>query len=36
MAGQMVEFSSNGGTTTGFLVIPQKSTGPGVIAIDQK
>ena len=35
MAGQMVEFSSNGGTTTGFLAIPQKGTGPGVIVIQE-
>ena len=35
MTGQMVEFSSNGGTTTGFLAIPQKGTGPGVIVIQE-
>ena len=35
MAGQMAEFSSNGGTTTGFLAIPQKGTGPGVIVIQE-
>ncbi len=33
MAGQMVEFSSNGGTTSGYLAIPQKGNGPGVIVI---
>lgn len=35
MTGQMVGFSSNGGTTTGFLAIPQKGTGPGVIVIQE-
>lgn len=35
MTGQMVEFSSNGGTTSGFLAIPQKGTGPGVIVIQE-
>ncbi|MDQ2920498.1 MAG: dienelactone hydrolase family protein [Acidobacteriota bacterium] len=35
MAGQMVEFSSNGGSTSGYLAIPQKGTGPGVIVIQE-
>ena len=35
MAGQMVEFSSNGGSTSGYLAIPQRGTGPGVIVIQE-
>jgi carboxymethylenebutenolidase len=35
MAGQMVEFSSNGGTTSGYLALPKKGTGPGVIVIQE-
>ena len=35
MAGQMVEFTSNGGRTSGYLAIPQKGTGPGVIVIQE-
>ncbi len=35
MAGQMVEFSSNGETTSGYLAIPQKGNGPGVIVIQE-
>ncbi len=35
MAGQMVEFSSNGGTGSGYLAIPQKGNGPGVIVIQE-
>ncbi|MGH9966749.1 MAG: dienelactone hydrolase family protein, partial [Pyrinomonadaceae bacterium] len=35
MAGQMVEFSSNGGTTSGYLAIPEKGKGPGVIVIQE-
>lgn len=35
MAGQMVEFSSNGGTASGYLAIPDKGTGPGVIVIQE-
>ena len=35
MAGKMVEFSSNGGTTRGYLSIPEKGTGPGVIVIQE-
>jgi carboxymethylenebutenolidase len=35
MAGQMVEFSSNGGTTSGYLAIPAKGSGPGVVVIQE-
>lgn len=35
MAGQMVEFSSNGGTSSGYLSIPEKGKGPGVIVIQE-
>lgn len=35
MVGQMVEFSSNGGTTSGYLALPKKGTGPGVIVIQE-
>jgi carboxymethylenebutenolidase len=35
MAGQMVEFSSNGGSASGYLAIPAKGTGPGVIVIQE-
>ena len=35
MAGQMVEFTSNGGKGSGYLAIPQKGTGPGVIVIQE-
>ena len=35
MAGKMVEFSSNGGTTRGYLSIPEKGTGPGLIVIQE-
>ena len=35
MAGQMAEFSSNGRTTSGYLAIPQKGKGPGVIVIQE-
>ena len=35
MAGQMVEFPSNGGTTSGYLAIPEKGSGPGVIVIQE-
>lgn len=33
--GQNVEFSSNGGTTTGYLAIPEKGSGPGVVVIQE-
>src|SRR5215831_13001592 len=35
MAGQIVEFQSNGATTTGYLSIPKKGSGPGVIVIQE-
>ena len=35
MAGQMVEFTSNGGTTSGYLSIPEKGAGPGVVVIQE-
>ena len=35
MAGQMVEFTSNGGKANGYLAIPEKGTGPGVIVIQE-
>jgi carboxymethylenebutenolidase len=35
MAGQMVEFSCNGGTTSGYLAIPSKGSGPGVVVIQE-
>ncbi|HEX8185465.1 MAG TPA: alpha/beta fold hydrolase [Blastocatellia bacterium] len=35
MAGQMVEFSSNGGTTSGYLATPPNGKGPGVVVIQE-
>ena len=35
MAGQIVKFSSNGGTTNGYLAIPAKGSGPGVVVIQE-
>lgn len=35
MSGQNVEFSSNGGTTKGYLAIPEKGSGPGVVVIQE-
>jgi carboxymethylenebutenolidase len=35
MTGQMVEFSSNGGTAGGYLAIPAPGKGPGVIVIQE-
>jgi len=35
MAGQIVEFPSNSGTARGYLVIPGKGNGPGVIVIQE-
>jgi carboxymethylenebutenolidase len=35
MAGQMVEFASNGGTTQGYLSLPEKGGGPGVVVIQE-
>ena len=33
--GQMVTYQSNGGTTSGYLAIPEKGTGPGVVVIQE-
>lgn len=35
MAGEMVEFQSNGATTKGYLSIPEKGSGPGVVVIQE-
>ena len=35
MAGNMVEFASNGGITTGYLAAPASGRGPGVIVIQE-
>lgn len=35
MAGQTVEFSSNGGTTSGYLATPAEGRGPGVVVIQE-
>jgi len=35
MAGQMVEFSSNGGTANGYLSTPASGNGPGIIVIQE-
>lgn len=35
MAGRMVEFSSNGGTASGYLAVPAGGEGPGVIVIQE-
>ena len=35
MAEQMVEFPNNGGTTSGYLAIPDAGKGPGVIVIQE-
>ena len=33
--GTMVKFSSNGGQASGYLAIPEKGTGPGVVVIQE-
>lgn len=33
--GHLVEFSSNGGTCSGYLSIPEKGSGPGVIVLQE-
>ena len=33
--GKMVEFSSNGGQASGYLAIPEKGSGPGIIVIQE-
>lgn len=35
MSGQNVEFSNNGDTTRGYLAIPEKGNGPGVVVIQE-
>src|SRR5919197_5696064 len=35
MAGRMVQFPSNGGTTAGYLATPQSGKGPGVLVIQE-
>jgi carboxymethylenebutenolidase len=35
MAGKMVEFPSNGGTTAGYLATPKAGKGPGVLVIQE-
>ncbi|HST53247.1 MAG TPA: dienelactone hydrolase family protein [Pyrinomonadaceae bacterium] len=35
MAGQMVEFQSNGGTAQGYLSMPDSGRGPGVVVIQE-
>jgi carboxymethylenebutenolidase len=35
MAGQMVQFASNGAATDGYLAIPESGKGPGVIVIQE-
>ena len=33
--GTMVEFSSNGGQASGYLALPEKGTGPGIVVIQE-
>jgi carboxymethylenebutenolidase len=35
MSGQMVEFASNGGRANGYLSVPEKGSGPGVVVIQE-
>ncbi|MET0649509.1 MAG: dienelactone hydrolase family protein [Pyrinomonadaceae bacterium] len=35
MAGQMIEFQSNGGTASGYLSLPESGRGPGVVVIQE-
>ena len=35
MAGQMIEFKSNGGTASGYLSTPESDVGPGVVVIQE-
>src|SRR5512138_2288686 len=35
MAGRMVQFPSNGGTTSGYLATPASGKGPGVLVIQE-
>lgn len=35
MAGQMIEFQSNGGRTSGYLSLPESGRGPGVVVLQE-
>ncbi|HEX6623237.1 MAG TPA: dienelactone hydrolase family protein [Pyrinomonadaceae bacterium] len=35
MAGQMIEFQSNGGTAQGYLSLPESGRGPGVVVLQE-
>jgi carboxymethylenebutenolidase len=35
MAGEIVDYKSNGGTTSGYLAIPESGKGPGVIVLQE-
>lgn len=35
MNGEMVQFNSNGGSTSGYLSIPENGTGPGVVVLQE-
>jgi carboxymethylenebutenolidase len=35
MAGQMIEFQSNGGKTSGYLSLPESGRGPGIVVIQE-
>ncbi|MDT5293280.1 MAG: carboxymethylenebutenolidase [Acidobacteriota bacterium] len=35
MAGQMIEFQSNGGTARGYLATPESGSGPGVVVLQE-
>src|SRR5437879_5979201 len=35
MAGEMIEFAANGGTTKGYLSKPASGSGPGVIVVQE-
>jgi len=35
MAGEMIEFESNGGTTPGYVSVPEAGRGPGVVVIQE-
>lgn len=35
MAGEMIEFKSNGGTARGYLSVPESGKGPGVVVIQE-
>ena len=35
MAGEMVEFKSNGGTCQGYLATPESGNGPGVVVLQE-